>query len=188
MKYEAPKNEKDQEYWIPIVVKNRDALVGYLDAFSYLLYVLDFPGEIDLNLDSARFNDVIDDGKRISNMSKKEIEKAILDKTQEMNSRISSKKEHPDNKVGILKESYLELECNCGMYYAFKDKTEIPEANFRCGLCERYLIHYTWHNDEEFEFDGDEEQIREIEKSQAAKQQAEEAEDSDEDDSEEVDE
>ena len=166
MKYKAPKNKDGKEYFVPVVTKNKQFLVGYLTAFEYLLYVLDFDGDVDLNLDSARFNDVIDDGKRISKMSKEEIREILESnaKALSVDEQNKKQKEHPDNKKGVLKDSFLELNCHCGMFYSFKDPAEVPESNFSCGVCERLLIQYTGKDDSAYEFDGDQERIREIEK------------------------
>lgn len=166
MKYKAPKNDKGQEYFVPVVTKSKEYLVGYLTAFEYLLYVLDFDGEVDLNLDSARFNDVIDDGKRISKMTKAEIEDVLRKNVESASQEGIEKKqkEHPDNKKGVLDKSFLEFECHCGMFYSFKTHQEVPGDNFDCGVCGRLLIQYTGKDDSAFEFDGDEARIREIEK------------------------
>lgn len=192
MIYQPPLDEKGKPYWVPVVVKDKAYLVGYLDAFSYLLFVLDFPGEIDLNLDSSRLNDVLDDGSRLGDLTTQQIENKLVEAANRMVPGDQKKKQkaHPDNKVGVLKPAYLEFDCECGMYYAFHNKHEIPEENFKCGVCSRVLIDYVGHSDDEYDFDGDEEKIAEIEKlremDENPQEEREQNEDDEEDDDEET--
>lgn len=166
MKYKSPINDQGQEYFVPIVTKSKEHLIGYLSAFMYLLDVLEFPGIIDLNLDSSRFNDVVDDGRRLSTMTKAEIKKMMLSNITQYGSEEMDKKQksHPDNKQGILRKSLLEFDCGCGGFYSFNKIDEIPTTDFSCGICGKLLIQYTGHYDVEYEFDGDEDRIAAIEK------------------------
>lgn len=166
MIYKSPINKEGKEYPVPVVVKNKDFLTGYLDAFAYLLFVLDYQGSIDSNLHSSRFNDVIAEGVHLSDMSRSEIEEVLLENVKQAlpEEQKKKQKDHPDNKSGVLAHTYLDFECECGMYYAFHNKHEIPEENFKCGVCDRLLIDYTGFDDCDFEFDGDEDKVAEMEK------------------------
>ena len=127
--YPAPTKD-GKPYWIPIVVKNKDFLIGYLDGINTLLETtkLEEGTKVELMLDSTRFNDVLDEkGTRVSKISKEEVKK-ILREEEEESENIGTT-DHPDNKEGILQPSYLEMQCSCGYYYNFKSAKNIPEES-----------------------------------------------------------
>jgi len=162
MHYKPPKTEnKDQ--WVPIVAKNKDWLVGYISGIQMVESIIansleengmevDFRG-LDLCLDSSRFNDIMEDGKRESECSQSEIKKyyeRIIDEKIDM-----IKEQHPDNGKA-LEDYFLEVECLCGLgIFLFKTPKEVPEQQFRCSICGKVVIDYTDENDEDFEYDGD---------------------------------
>jgi len=162
MHYRPPKTDnKDQ--WVPICVKDKTWLVGYISGIQMIKSIIensleengmeiDFCG-LDLCLDSSRFNDLMENGKRESECTQNEIKKyyeRIIDKKIDM-----IKEHHPDNGKA-LEDYFLEVECSCGLgIFLFKTPKEIPEKQFRCSVCGRVVIDYTNQNDEDFEYDGD---------------------------------
>lgn len=162
MRYKPPRIE-NKEQWVPIVVKNKDWLVGYICGVQFIQSLIensleengveiDFRG-LDLCLDSSRFNDVMEDGRRESECTDNEIKKYFEKIIEEKISMI--KDHHPDNEA-IFDDCFLKVECVCGLgIYTFKDSKEIPETQFKCSICGRVVIDYTEKDDEEFEYDGD---------------------------------
>lgn len=149
-------------YWVPIVVKNRDFLIGYIrggidreflfkDVMKSHGIDVENAGE-DVFLDSSRFNDVLENGKRESELSDAELnayyEEMVKEKIQKMEDH------HPDNEH-VFDDCFLTIECQCGLgYYSFKEENDIPKEKFVCAQCQRILIDYTGHDDEDYEFDG----------------------------------
>jgi len=161
MHYRPPKTDnKDQ--WVPIVAKNKDWLVGYIGGIQMIESIIagsleengmeiDFRG-LDLCLDSSRFNDIMEDGKRESECTSNEIKKYYERIIEEKIDMI--KEQHPDNGQ-VLENYFLEAECSCGLgVYLFKTPKEVPEKPFRCSICGKVVIDYTDKNDEEFDYDG----------------------------------
>ena len=171
MKYEAPTTVDKKPYWVPVVCKNRDQLVGYIKGMKFILGTLDGMknsneetgveseividyGQIDPCLDSSRFNDITPLDKRESEMSKEELKKfrqGMIKKAV-----LRGMEYHPDNDPEIFKEVFLKVECeHCGLvFYQFENPEDIPEESFYCQICGRKLIDYTEHEDNEYEFDG----------------------------------
>jgi ribosomal protein S27E len=162
MKYNPPKINNDSQ-WVPIVVKNKDWLIGYITGIQMIESLLidsleenginiDLRG-FDLCLDSSRFNDIMEDGKRESCCSDEEIREYYK---EIINEKISIVEEqHPDNNEQIFSDCFLEVECVCGLgIYIFKNASEIPEEPFKCQICGRTIIDYTGYDDENFEYDG----------------------------------
>lgn len=141
-----------KKYFVPCVAKNKDALIYYVRgvnhcAISILKQMPDSATlRTDLELNSLRFNDILPDGKKIHELTKKdydEMEKEIQEKLAD---------KHPDNNVKV-EEHFLAISCpNCGNNYVFNDPDEIPEETFFCGLCERVLIDYTGVDDWDYEY------------------------------------
>jgi len=162
MRYRPPK-QKDQEQWVPIVVKNKDWLIGYISGIqmveSLVIESLEDNGfdinlkGIDICLDSSRFNDILENGKRESKCTKEEIKNYYKEIIEE---KIDSMKdEHPNNGEEIFSDCFLEVECVCGLgVYIFNTPEEVPSEQFKCQICGRVIIDYTEHNDEEFDYDG----------------------------------
>lgn len=161
MRYKPPKTE-NKEQWVPIVTKNKDWLVGYISGIQMIRSLIensleengieiDFRG-LDFCLDSSRFNDLMENGKRESECTDKEIKsyyEKIIEKKIDM-----IREEHPDN--GSNSEYFLEVECSCGLgVYFFKSPKEVPDKQFVCSICGRVVIDYTNKNDEEYDYDGD---------------------------------
>lgn len=163
MIYKAPKIN-NKVYWIPIVVKNKDYLMGYIigsrTVENIIVDSLNNAGimnldnlDLDLCLDSSRFNDVLENDKRESELSKNEIkeyyEKLVLKKFNKFENS------HPDNNINLFDDYFLTVECPCNLgVYSFKTLEDIPDKRFKCIECGRILIDYTGHDDYEYEFDG----------------------------------
>jgi len=157
----TPPEFKGNPQWVPIVVKNKDFLVGYisglnliqdlmLDALENSDIDVDLRG-ISLCLDSSRFNDVLENGKRESECSDEEIQKYYKDMVEEKINMVEEK--HPDN-TGF-ENCFLEVECPCGLgIYMFKTPDEVPEIPFKCQVCGRTVIDYTGYPDSSFKYDG----------------------------------
>lgn len=163
MRYNPPMiNEQVQ--WVPIVAKDKNWLVGYISGIhmieSLVIDTLEENGinidlrGIDLCLDSSRFNDILENGKRESECTSEEIKKYYKDMIEEKMAMVREK--HPDNDTTVFGNCFLEVECICGLgVYTFNSAKEIPEKPFKCQICGRIVIDYTYHDDEEFDFDGE---------------------------------
>lgn len=161
MFYKPPLFEGKPQF-VPIVVKNSDFLIGYISGIQMLESILirsleengieiELKG-LDLCLDSSRFNNIMEDGRRESECSESEIRKYYEHIIEE---KIDIIKEiHPDNK-NIFEDCFLEVECNCKLgIYIFKTPKDIPTKSFKCEICGKVIIDYTETNDEEFDYDG----------------------------------
>lgn len=162
MKYKAPEID-NKPYYVPVVVKSKDYLVGYIHAMDiYTAIFKDCINKIgldidvsrfDICLDSNRFNDILADGKRASECSPREMQEYIKKLIEERMQRTNE--EHPDNNNDILKDAILKIDCPCGLgFYVFNKIEEIPETPLKCSNCGRIILDYTDHYDSEFEFDG----------------------------------
>jgi hypothetical protein len=162
MKYTPPIVDGKVQ-WVPIVVKSKDYLVGYISGFHLLKNIvldsleengikIDLRG-IDLCLDSSRFNDVLENGKRESECSDTEIKEYFRSIIQHKIAMVKEK--HPDNDTSILNECFLEIDCPCGLgVYMIKTPKQIPETPMKCKVCGNILIDYTDKYDDEIDFDG----------------------------------
>ena len=164
MIYNAPTKDNIPQ-WVPIVVKNKDFLIGYIkgkllfeDLLSDILNANDINiefGSIDLCLDSTRFNDVLENGKRESEMSSKELKEYIDDMVKQRVDYLNNK--HPDNGENVFGEYFLRLDCVCNLgTYIFETEDDVPENNLCCEFCQRVLIDYTGIDDDDFDYDGEE--------------------------------
>jgi hypothetical protein len=162
MHYKPPTNDNGVEQWVPIVVKNRDYLVGYISGLKLIEeLVLDSLREngvdidlrgIDLCLDSSRFNNILENDKREDNCSEIEFREYYTRIVEQKMDKIMEY--HPDN--DDVFDCFLEVECSCGLgIYTFKDPKDVPNKSFSCQICGRTIIDYTNQNDGEFEYDGE---------------------------------
>lgn len=157
-KYIPPKTSDGKEQFVPVVIKSKDYLVGVIRGVARC--ATNDGSFFDGDIDSSRFNDVFSDGVRLSNYPKAEIKRIIKDHIDEVIS--SSMDENSENGEDILKVEYFSLCCDCGNYVSFKNEMEIPENDFRCDICDRYLIQYTGKYDHEFDYDGNYKLIQEV--------------------------
>lgn len=171
MKYHAPTTVDKKPYWVPVVCKNRDSLVGYIRGMKFILGTLDGMkntknneieteiiidyGQVDPCLDSSRFNDITPGlDKRESEMSNEELK--MFRQGMIKKALLRGIEHHPDNDPSIFKDVFLKLECaHCEMgFYQFEEPEDVPEENFYCQICGRKLIDYTNREDSDYEFDG----------------------------------
>ena len=149
------------EFWIPIVIKNRDTLIGFLEAFKNFCSFYDIPSSSDVNviISSDRFNDILPDDSRMRNYTREGLKEKIL----VMIKKEEERGEHEGNSEDILQDNLLNLDCSeCGMFYPFTNSQMIPKENFCCENCGRQLILYTKKDADEIAFDGDEEIVEKI--------------------------
>lgn len=184
MKYNPPLFE-GKPIWVPIVVKNKNWLVGYISGIQMIESIIagsleengveiNFRG-LDLCLDSSRFNDIMEDGKRESQCSRSEVKKYY---ERVINEKLDMIKEHHPDNGSVLEDYFLEVECSCGFgVYLFKTPKEIPSEKFICKICGKVVIDYTKKNDEDFDYDGDSSKRFEIISEELSKQSEEDDED-----------
>jgi ferredoxin-like protein FixX len=159
MKYKPPKIE-GKPYWVPIVVKSKDHLIGYIEGVNLMEEILfdtlknlniefEFT-DLDLFLDSSRFNDIMEDGRRQSELNDIDKKQILMDIVNEK--REHSSDPHVENKTEYV--DFLSIECCCGLgYYSWQNAHDIPAENTTCSECGRVIIDYTGHNDHEYEYD-----------------------------------
>jgi ribosomal protein S27E len=132
-------------YYVPVVAKSKDYLVGYLDALQIISTFADVDPSI---LDSTQFTDILPNGVRRRDLEEQEI-KDILEELDE-------RKNIKENDTGEEEERpYFEVNCVCGNYHSFSDGFEIPDETMKCEICGKILIDYTGHEPLEYEYDGD---------------------------------
>jgi len=161
MHYTSPLRNSNP-YWIPIVCKNKDYLVGYLngvglveftlsDIFKHMKIKFRFCMIWYLFLDSSRFNDVLEDGRREHEIDEDEKKKMFIKLFETKMQSMS--KDHIENNTNY--DDILKIECTCGLgFYSWKTYDEIPAEQFTCSECGRVLIDYTGNDDYKYEFDG----------------------------------
>ena len=166
MLYNAPRDKNGKAYWIPVVIKNKDYLMGYIkgvecvegllsDSLKSMGVDIDF-NVADMFLDSSRFNDVLEDGRRESEISDDERKEFLINLVKEKLDRTASG--HVENDIKYTDP--LAVDCTCGLgFYSWK-WDEIPSETFKCEICNKILIDYTNHNDFEYQFDGGDEENR----------------------------
>lgn len=154
--FDAPKDENGKPYWVPIVVKNRDYLVGFTEAYRLLANIYSVPlSELSKTISSDRFNDVLFDGSRIKDISKKELKEKVRNMIF-----IPDREEHVENDGEVYEQNLLTVECeHCGMFYSFKNCKEIPDVSTDCQICGRKLIIYTDLDDEDIEYEGEGQEV-----------------------------
>ena len=163
MIYNPPKDENGTPYYVPIVAKNKDFLVGYLrgiadgkDIMKDVLESIDIKldlGPMDVVLDSTRFNDLLQNGKYESDMKDEDLQKYIYDIVGELTEKMTD-----DNSENNIKsENVLAVECVCDLgYYAWDSYDNIPEETLKCGECGKVLIHYSGDYDYDYDYhEGD---------------------------------
>jgi len=160
MKYISPKDEHGNPYYVPIVAKNKDFLIGYLkgletakDIIEEVMESIDIKvdlGPVEIVLDSTRFNDLLENGKRESEMTDDELKSYFYDIMEE----ISTKLTETNSENGVFDNTVLKVECSCGFEFkSWEDLEDVPETNFLCRNCGKILIHYTNVNEYEYEYD-----------------------------------
>jgi hypothetical protein len=149
-KYISNRDKYGREYHTPIVIKNRDQLIGFIDCCYVLMNTL---GEETYapamsTLSSDRFNDLNENGKHLSKMSKSELKDYII----EVQNRTPIEL-HKDNVVD-WSDYFFMASCHCGSFYGWKTKHEVPVHNFRCPNCGKTVIEYIGVEDEDIIYEG----------------------------------
>ena len=159
MRYSPPVDEDGNPYYVPIVAKNRDFLMGYIrgldmskdmikDVLAAIKINVDL-GPIDVLLDSTRFNDILANGKYESEMTINEKKEYIFNIVEEVTTKLT----YDNSENNISDDDALKVECSCGLgFYSWKDPVDIPKTNFCCHNCGKILIHYTGIYDGEYEY------------------------------------
>lgn len=152
-KYVHPKTSNGRLQWVPIVVKNKDYLIGSISAVQNFgsmvgLMISDWPSL----LSSERFTDVVSCDRRFSTMTN--AERMVFVKEIVTESETRNSQEHLNGES--LNEYIFSISCNCGNFVGFKDTSEIPKDGLVCSVCGRVLIDYTHKNDDSFIYDGKE--------------------------------
>ena len=161
MIYKAPKIDNKPQY-VPIVVKNKDFLVGYIKAIDFFQNVVVQPLKnngifvelkcLDYCLDSSRFNDILEDDRRESECTKQEVQDYYVNLIKQKTDMLTE--QHPDNDNKVFDDCFFKVECVCGLgIYTFGSAEEIPEDQLKCNICGRVIIDYTNHNDNEYTYD-----------------------------------
>jgi hypothetical protein len=134
-----------KDYYVPVVVKNRDYLIGFLDAVSAISDEM----EVDFTaLDSMRLTDVLPDGRRRRDLDPIAIMESIVSNTEGT---------VVETTMELQEQPYFEVHCNCGNYIKFDSPHELPTVTRKCELCNKVLIDYTGHDQDDYDYDGDEE-------------------------------
>lgn len=154
-KLEMPLDENGKPYWIPIVFKNRDALIGYASATHDMISIfnLNYDGSVSDVMGSDKFTDVTKTGQRLSEMSEAEVKKHIENQITNELDRLNYMDE--TGQSGLFNEYFLTCDCTCGNFIAFKEPADIPHDNMACDLCGKLIILYTGVDDDSIEYDGD---------------------------------
>lgn len=152
--YKAPQDEAGNPLWVPIVIKNRDQLIGFIDGVNMTASIYNIDREsMFYTLSSERFNDIIQNGTRLRNMSNTEFFNHAKDVIENGYVRLSAK-ESRDNSGTSLNDFCLTLECSCGNFIGFKDCDKIPNEDMHCDICGRIVIQYTNDEDDFYVYDG----------------------------------
>ena len=161
MRYASPMFEGKEQY-VPIVMKNKDSLIGfiqgiqdYYDAVSPTLEEMELeellfsPGlTVIYDLSSRKYNDIMPDGRRESLLTKSEMKKMITDLLEEIEAAQESNEDDTEY------EDVLTISCPCGLgHYSWKKYEDIPRSNTKCDICGRYIIHYTEIDDWDIDYE-----------------------------------
>lgn len=136
-------------YYIPVVAKNRDQLVGYISGYRKAIEqsevflgliakrpvsIVKLDDPVAMGLDSFRYNNIRSDGcleSDVDDLFSYSDMFASLDDNDELDNDIAD--------VGVLT-----VECRCGFgIYTFRSTEEIPVDDFCCVECGKKLILYT---------------------------------------------
>lgn len=153
--YNPPKY-KGKSCWCPVVVKNRDVLIGYIKGFDFVMDIIQSVSgnapSLSIALDSSRFNDIMPNGKRLSDMTDTEKEKYTAELCTEKANSIPDETV-PQSETDVVLP-FLEIVCPCcNIPYRFERECDVPKNNFTCSTCGYPLLQYTGLNDSTFIFD-----------------------------------
>jgi hypothetical protein len=153
--YIPPTDENGKFYWVPVVIKNKDYLLGFLTGMESAMIALQIYEELNPSLGSERFNDILPDGRRIGNMSRSEFKDHVKTSILDEQESLLVRENHPDHNPDVL-DYFFHVSCYCGNFYGFHEPEDIPEENLHCDWCDKILFHYTNKDDTDFQYDGSE--------------------------------
>lgn len=161
--YKSPLDQENKPYWVPVVIKNKDTLIGTINGLFVVASEmgLDPEGFYSI-LSSERFNDTLRDGRHGSDLSDFEFKKYIKDMLLDDMEKVALQETHEECSPDILADNILNISCTCGNFYGFKDFKDIPDENMNCGVCGKIVIEYTNKDDEDYTYDGKEHLKRDL--------------------------
>ena len=144
--YEPPKDTSGNQLWVPLVIKNKDTLLGFLWGINLCSTLYDIDREALFgSLSSSRYNDITKSGKRLRTMTNSEFEKYAesllqdgFDRCEAMNAK--------DGDACDLNDYVLTLTCSCGNFVGYNTEESIPDKDTFCDVCGNKIIHYTKSN------------------------------------------
>ena len=153
--YKSPKDLYGKPYWVPIVMKNKDTLIGYLNGMYIVTDQLGVdPESFIATLSSERFNDTLRDGRKGSKITDDDFKEYIKEIVIDDIEKTVLRETHEGCSPLILDEYFLGISCNCGNFYGYKDPKDIPDTTLKCDMCNKLVIDYTEKDEDEFAYDG----------------------------------
>lgn len=164
-KYENPVDENGKPYWVPLVVKNRDTLLGLLLGTvgaetitgRYML-----PLENDNIYSSTAYSDILFNGEKVSEILEKynndedkandHVREIYIKKSENITKSVMEQSENKDNSK--MYDALIDLECTCGFPIRFEAFDEIPEEKCHCPMCDKIIIDYTNKEYDNMEYNG----------------------------------
>lgn len=140
--------------FVPIVVKNRDFLTGFLRALNHF-EIGEMKTDTILSLSSARFTDMLPGNVRRRNVEIEEQIQVMIDYRMSMMSHEEGVEEVSSEDFEFEDGPLLELNCECGNYVKFETEKDIPKTSYRCDICGKHMIDYTNREDSDYVYDGD---------------------------------
>lgn len=151
--YKPPKDSTGKQLWVPIVVKNKDVLMGFILGINLAdsIYSIDREA-LFASLSSAKYNDITKSGKRLRDMTNKEFREYAESIVQDGTDRVEALNSKDGNNCD-LEDYVLTLSCSCGNFISYKNNESIPDKDTYCDMCSNKIIHYT-KSDKVFIYDG----------------------------------
>jgi hypothetical protein len=150
--YKAPKDENGNPVWVPIVIKNKDQLIGFIEGVNMTASVYDIDREsMFYTLSSERFNDIMQNGKRLRDMTNTEFLNHAKGVIENGFDRINAMEAHDG---GDLNDFCLTVQCSCGNFIGYTDYDRIPNVDSKCDICGNTIIQYTNDEDDFYVYDG----------------------------------
>jgi len=153
--YKSPKDYYGKPYWVPIVVKNKDTLIGFLNGMYIVTDQLGVdPDSFLAALSSERFNDTLRDGRSGSKITDGDFKEYIKEMVIDDIEKTVLRESHEGCSPLILSEYFLGVSCSCGNFYGYKDPKDIPDESIKCGVCNKLVIDYLDCDEDQYAYDG----------------------------------
>tara|TARA_R110001606_G_scaffold392489_1_gene561466 strand:+ start:12547 stop:13107 length:561 start_codon:yes stop_codon:yes gene_type:complete len=154
IRYQPPVTKYGDEYFVPIVVKNRDSLVAFQEG---VLSAADLSGQDliyspTMFLGPDRFTDISSNNTRLKSLSRSKLKEHLIEVIKCGVNRVNTP--HADDVNVNLGDYLLTVSCTCGNFFGFYDSFDIPEKDLHCEICNKKVIEYIHVDDYEIEFDG----------------------------------